>query len=138
MDYYKVVTNLDGQYWSASHYFNSANYEYSVRYKVGEFVEPTLPGSKLFVFNNIMSAERFAFCHKEHEVFKVEVTNPIEYKGVVYRINDDIAKFWAKDFAKCKEMKGFPLNLNYQLIPPNTCLCDSIKLVEKICNTLLN
>jgi hypothetical protein len=55
--YYKVVSvRYDGQYYSALTHPT----DFTLRYPIGEWVHPRIKGSKIFIFDNYDSAERFA------------------------------------------------------------------------------
>lgn len=123
--YYKVVQEtINNEYWSASHLFNHNNYEYSVRYKIGEFVKPTLEGSKLFVFDCLLAAKYFADFGGLN-IFRVEVVNPVKHRGlVVPHLNTThIELFWRTG----QIHDPMPM-----IVPSNTVLCDEVKLLGEV------
>lgn len=123
--FFKVVEKLYGNYWSASHFYMNENFDYSINYKIGKFVKPNLPASKLFVFNNIVCAKDFAQCTGQH-VFKVEVINPVESSfRLIPKISGNLEKYWRTGFI-------LPNQGSYLVAPDGTVLCDEVKLLEEV------
>jgi hypothetical protein len=118
MYYYKVVKTVGDKYYSCN------DTEHSIEYKLGEFVQPKLVGSRLFVFECIKDAKRFAY---DLRVFLVECTNPRQFKlRARNSLRFDI--FW-----DCIAANG--VGLGYEdlgISPEGTYVCDSVKLIKEV------
>lgn len=118
MIYYKVVDkNLK----------SFVNQDYSIQYKIGEFVEPLLKGSKLFVYNNLVAASLLAgkYGGKEssYRIFLCETINPknLDFILELMSFKDKLAMelFWTKN-------KLMDTYANTDIV-----LVDQVKLLEE-------
>lgn len=115
---YKVVKTVDDKYYSCN------DTEYSIEYKLGEFVQPKLVGSKLFVFECIEDAKRFA-CGSR--VFLAECTNPQRF-NLRARNHLRFDVFWG-----CITANGALLSYeDLGMSPEGTYVCDSVKLIKEV------
>lgn len=116
--YYKVVYK---------HNLRSARapYNCAIEYKIGKFVKPTLPNSKLFVFNSLQKAKRFCSSLCDECIYKCEVKNPSIPKYMCRTI-EHIQEFWIqrKNHKKISKIAGTILS--------GTIFCDEVKLLEKV------
>lgn len=129
--YYKVV----------NHNLRSAiiDHNASVKYSIGEWTEPVIKGSKLFVFNDISAARLFAQSH-DWPIFKCEVLGIYKGKHKFYisnaRFNYDILnRFWSKIRNKRKftNLIEKPFNTDDQkMIEKYTVWVDKVKLIERV------
>jgi hypothetical protein len=126
--YYKVCTsNSDGRYTSAVQ--NSDFPEtYRTEYKIGEFVGPTVAGTRLFVFNNLESARAFRKSFSSgvrHEIFECEVKNPVRIKKIPAVI--DVLNYWKrrKLHRKIRDYIIFQWNA-----PSNSYTASEVKLIR--------
>jgi hypothetical protein len=115
--FYKLVspelTSARVRYWDEEH-----NNLLAVQYKVGEFVTPKLPNSKLMVFKYLKHA--IAFKQEDELIFRCEVINPKKGKSVC----------WAGYFLSVKEF--WELNLNKKVAPTGTYFVDAVKLMSEV------
>lgn len=83
--YYKVVSVIDDKFYSALTYGKVQDFH--VNYKIGGWVKPVIENSKLFVFSDLDSAERYCklqFTTREVvdggiQIFSCEVLNPLRF-----------------------------------------------------------
>lgn len=126
--YYKVVSVIDDKFYSALTYGKVQDFH--VNYKIGEWVKPVIENSKLFVFSDLDSAERYCklqFTTREVvdggiQIFSCEVLNPTtEGKMCEFAGGWLIRRFWEKG----ETIYDCPLLLD-------TVLCDAVKLIEEV------
>lgn len=127
--YYKVVnSNLSSAFISSGMVLNSIHF--TVLYKINEWVEPTIKGSKLMVFDSLEEAENFLNIFGWGDViYKCEAKNPnktgLFIKGNMYIYNDLLKILDLK-----RKKKKFSHLLDEPI--PGTIFCDAVKLVEKV------
>jgi len=97
---------------------------FSIKYKIGEFVYPTLKNSKLFVFDNLESAKDFAYKDWD-KIFECEVVNPSKAKYMATFVSC-IEDFWAAKNRK-ESVKGYA-----DKAVSGTIFCDAVKLIKKV------
>jgi len=110
----------------------------SIKYKLGEWIEPTLENSKLFVFRTLYSAKAFSPKGGER-IFKCEIEGGRKADMALDEILSIFAysngarsparKFW-KYFSGGKSMWGVGFAL--MTIPKETILADRIKLIREV------
>lgn len=97
--------------------------KFQVEYKIGEFVYPIFPGSKLCIFETLKQANAFAEDYRS-VVFKVEVINPTDIvflSGSTSEMED----LWNR----IKKDRKF---VDLLMRPPEgTLQCDAVKLVTE-------
>ena len=125
--YYKVVReNGAGEYESACMSVGSTTREFSLKYRVNEFVAPVIPNSKLFVFSNLEQARRFyeefsrSFSEDIFLIFECEVKR--HFLGKYYSYFSDVKEFWNQ-----KNRKNCP---RIQIHYPGTYYCSAVKLTK--------
>lgn len=94
--------------------------KWTVQYKIGEFVYPNIPQSKLFVYDNFRDALDYARFDKDL-VFEVEVINPTR----IFKfpsMNEVYSDFWNKQ----------KVNHHFMMESYNTYVCDAVKLVKLV------
>ena len=127
MTYYKVlIKGFVGWHSQCS--------KYQVYYKCNKWVYPTIPKSKLFVFNDLQAAINFknelVGCMLRPlgmiQIFKCEVQKPAKIQSIA-RDTQDIEDFWRK--------KAYRKKLDDYLCTeplPNTVICDAVKIGKKV------
>jgi hypothetical protein len=103
---------------------------WSVQYKIGEFVTPQQPNSKLYVFKTLEDAKYFVrhFGQERFHIYSCEVKNPSKNILLVWYSNIyDFKRLW-NNIKNKKKYKHLVSNH----IPENTVMCDAVKLLEKI------
>ena len=138
MKFYKVLRRINKK-------LVSANIHFYQRYFTNKVNLPKIPGSKLFVFEDITSAHTFR-TFTMHGIpcfiYEVEVTNPIKLTGQILSPSD-ISDSWKTDrstivnsWKTYLETNDFNHSifkkLRITLAPRNTVLCDSIKIIKLI------
>ena len=104
----------------------SLNAQHIVRYKIGEWVSPVIPNSKLFVFDTLenvrLYADKFSYPYKC--IFQCEVKNPVRVKRIPFSL-EDVYQFWIKRLAKKRNIMTMPA-------PKGTLLVDKVKILKTI------
>jgi len=119
--YYKVLTNdLKSVIMHSS----------PTRYRLGKWVTPYIPYSKLFVFDTLEHAESFRGRHVRSQViYEVVVKNPIRIKKICYwsTSNIKLKHFWKmrKNKKRCEHVVIIPAL-------PGTVGCDAVKLLRRV------
>ena len=121
MKYYKVVRKENDKLYS---YLSKTSLgDGIVEYKPNEFVNPSIPGSKLFVFGSLGAAYMFLPIGSEYKVYEVECENPVAIDSIVHILYlniESIKHFWSGCTAFTKKS------------PDNSYACDSVKLIKEI------
>jgi hypothetical protein len=112
---YKVVGIYDDNTFTSARRGN-------LKYKIGTVTRPTIPNSKIFVFDKLEDARKFHFAPHE-KVFICKVTNAIPIKTVAYSIYTDLVAFWSGNY------QYQPNDYN---VPQGTYGCDSCELLKKV------
>ena len=125
--YYKVV-GRDLCSCVVGQFFNRSRPSFCVQYKVGEFVKPKIPHTKLMIFETYRQAQNFSSSY--NRIFKVEAKN-VKRVGIFLDIwstsfNKDISKM-----LKLKKQKKKYTHLMYQTIK-GTLFASEIKLIREI------
>lgn len=105
--------------------------ELRVEYTVNKTVRSKLKGSKLFAFDDLNTATRFAtlyYYRGDVKVFEAEATGVGRPRIKQLPTWSDIKSFWAKRTAK----KRITDILDGGIVPFGTVWCDSIKLLKEI------
>lgn len=127
--FYKLVSCYKNTLMS----FNAPKDKWVVQYKVGEWAEPLLKGSKLFAFKELEHVEQFLKeCFHSgwrvqdvdrFKLFQCEVENPT-LESFMSITTYGIEQFWIGDWS---------LDTDYiTKVPLGTYCCDKIKLVKEI------
>lgn len=129
--YYKVVAVRSSGLYSYCHsdlFFirDESRNSYSVEYKLNEFVTPNVTGTKLYVFDNVDNAKRFAGLCETVELWECEVINPRKCATLAYVLENSINKFWKLKRAHKK------INAICKQSPYGTISCDAVKLLRKV------
>jgi hypothetical protein len=129
--YYKVVDHNKKSFFysrigSESELLDSL----CVIYKLGEFVYPKLPGSKLYVFDNLASADNFFRHHRyRYDIYACEIKNPS--KNVILTNWDcpyRIINMWKK-----RQMKKKYSHYTHDCdIYSGSVMCDAVKLIKRV------
>lgn len=99
--------------------------DFKVTYKIGEWVEPKVKNTKLFVFDSFQMAAEFISSHNTYRaIYECEVKNPGKPKflGQIWDINS----FWKLKWLK-KNLYGVR-----KKAPTGTISCDSVKLIKLV------
>lgn len=130
-EYYKVVTND-----LKSIITSTTSTVYGVQYKVGEYVEPILQNTQLFVFNDYESAVQFTskiyriYCRR---IFKCKIKNPS--KITLYIANCWSDKLLNKILKIKRDKKKYTQLLPKAIddpLPSNTIGASAVMLMEEI------
>lgn len=122
MKYYKVVRKECNKLYS----FLSKEVlqDGIVEYKLDEFVTPSIPGSRLFVFGSLEAACRFCMFLSSvrlFSIYEVECENPTIITKIVPIMHlDEIDDFWSGKITHTKDS------------PECSYACDSIKLTREV------
>lgn len=122
--YYKVLRNglVSANVHPLPIYINSG---ISIKYSLGEWTFPKIKGSKLFVFEDLNLARKYAnFCCQKI-LYECEVKNPKE-KGPAssYHIFEILKAI--------RQKKKYSHLINYKNVPDGTIFCDAVKLIERV------
>ena len=128
MTHYKIVAKeINGQLESCS-----VSGKYSTVYKPGEFVEPVIKGTCLFVFDTLEYAKSFLHSNTrspaktwvEQEIWSCEVINPrkIDY------ICENLYEVFFNDFWTTNSLTS---RCDIE-VPSGTVAVDAVKLLEKL------
>lgn len=126
--YYKVV-NID----LSSAYIGSISNgsKLQVYYKLNDWVEPHIKGSKLMVFDSLKSAEEFMTVYGwGSRIYRCEVKNPSK-KGIFIKGNYQLVNQLLKVLSLRSKKKKFTNLLDTPAFE-GTIFCDAVKLVEKV------
>lgn len=114
MKFYKVLQRIGGCLYSVSTYDNPL---LSVEYRPNVPTFPSIPESKLFIFNGLGHAYDF---YRGGEIWECEVRNPFEATNRTF-YEDEIIPFW----------KG--ARVGFTCSPPlGTYFCDSLILRKQV------
>lgn len=102
-----------------------------VRYFRNKWIFPKFKKSKLFAFDDLEMAKRFALMWRDSVVYEAEVKNPQTPKlnSLVWS-NSDTSKLEYVDFWQNPEGAAW----YGREVPVNTLLCDAIKIIKPIKN----
>jgi len=142
--YYKVVTKIDGKYYSVSNLYNS-RLEHTLEYAINTITRPKIKNSKLFVFNDKASALKLFMdtgWAVEKCVFTCEITNPQPCPIISLSDLEEIQKFW-EIFDEINNMlmqnktiydvyNKYSSIVQLYMAPNNTVVCDTVKLIREI------
>lgn len=128
MTYYKVTTLRGLSICVAREHKNTP---FCVQYKVGEWVEPKVIGTKLFCFDQIEAAKNFGYGEAEYwfRLWECEVTNPT--KTYEYYYSHVYSAHWVTILEEMLS-NGITSNTYTGLWPAHTVFCDAVKLVKEI------
>jgi hypothetical protein len=120
--YYKVCKKIGNQYWSvcsiSDHYIGLFR---PIEYKLNETSFPHIENSKIFVFDNLEAATKFAKDGTTCVVFEVDVTNPTPAQVRSYHwFLESIEAFWNNQVVE----KAF--------CPSGTVFVDSVTLTKLV------
>lgn len=121
--YYKVVLNFKSGLKSVC-----TGPKYSVHYIPNEWTEPTLKGSKLYVFEDLKDAIQFVGDIELEEIWECEVEDIAPFKACVF---SDVGTFW-KEYAA-----GLPISGEHKNGFASARLASRVKLTKcvKPCST---
>jgi len=122
--HYKVVCeDTNNQLHSFLHHKITSH---SITYCINEWVYPTIPHSKLFVFSSLKEAFRWKESNSFLCVYECEVRNPQKIKWICsWFIQSVWEDFWNKRYNKKKMPEKHK-------IPQHTIVVDAVKLIKKI------
>lgn len=130
--YFKVVQNINGQYYSSNIMKNSdffLNPKYSLEYKIGEWTKPV--NGRLFVFDNLHKARYFAFGGRK--IFECQVIGVCKdtYYGVDYKYAQD---FWTRfnNFLQRKQRPKEEIYENLYRFSTPSILVKKVKLIKQV------
>jgi hypothetical protein len=128
--FYKVVRSCAGD---PETFLSSLHSLTSVKYRLGKWVRPTIPGSRLFVFQTLVCAVAFerSLCHRT-SVFECEACDPQPLR-VCARDWDSpnvVVAFW-KDPDSVLKTDDLT-NLAHRRPPPGTMGARAIKLTRLV------
>jgi hypothetical protein len=127
--YYKVVNSDFSSAYVGSDYAYSCE-KLKVYYKIDDWVEPKIKGSKLMVFDSLENAQYFMdHCGWGVYIYKCEVKNPSK-KGVFVKANYRLAERLFRIIDLKNKKKKFTDLLDEPI--KGTIFCDAVKLVEKV------
>lgn len=118
--FYKVVLVESGKLYSCIADF------YGIEYRVGEFVSPKIPGSKLYVFDNLNDAKWFFGDYDEFRaLYECEVINPTKATKIASPFFSDFKLYWEnREAFRAVSSEKEPLLGTWE--------CDSVRLVREI------
>ena len=96
----------------------------AVKYKLNEWVEPKVKGSKLFVFGSKKAALKYA-SHTSHKMFACEVREPKRGFIRMSLLYGKLSNGSVKEFWKCSLKRGVST-------PSNTYFVSAVKLLKEI------
>ena len=118
--YYKVV--------STYHNLSILCWKYRIHYIVGQWVYPNLRGTKIFVFDNLEEAKKFA-----GNIYECEVINPTPgHKYNLFAYGCGINYDRIEQMLKLKLAKKKFTHLKMGFIPKGTVMCDAVKLIKQV------
>ena len=112
---YKVVRVYDNDTFTSARCGN-------LKYKIGTITRPTIPNSKIFVFDKLTNAKKFRSSNNE-EIFICKVTNAAPIKTIAYSISTDLVAFWSGNYQ---------YQPNDYIVLQGTYGCDSCELLKKV------
>jgi hypothetical protein len=133
--YYKVVSENMRSSCSCFAEFSSLPSDvvnnFTVKYKIGEFVYPNVKHSKLYVFESLKDAKYFVSdifwaTDKNTYIYECEVINPKPAKTLLFGF-DNINDFW-----RCKKNKKKISDFSKNDKNDVSIECDAVKLLYKI------
>lgn len=121
--YYKVVLSFKSGLRSAC-----TGVKHAVQYIPNEWTEPTLKGSKLYVFESLQDAVSFADDIELYSIWECEAEDIAPFKACVF---SDVGNFW-KEYNT-----GLPITGEYTKGFPSARLASKVKLTKCIrpCST---
>jgi hypothetical protein len=123
--YYKIVNyNLRSLIIDDTIYPNIG-----VQYKINEFVEPNINGTKLMIFTSLYHAQNFLYKeHKDGKIYKVEALGVSKY-GILLSF-----RMFSIMFNKCLKLKKNKKGclIYNSKIPNGTLFAKKVKLVEMV------
>jgi len=125
--YYKVVKNnlCSAVSWKLPSRF-------IVQYKIGEWVYPNIPKTRLMVFKNLNRAQIFS--NSSSIIFTCLVKNPSSKSIFVPLIQcDSVNEFLQKWNELRKKQLQHKKHVNTQRIPKGTMFVSAVKLLKQVC-----
>lgn len=122
--YYKVVEKYTLKSFLAARYKMDGLIlpdKYQITYIIGEWVYPKVKNSKLYVFDDIEKAKRYAYGGADiYSIYRCKVKNPLKTSiiGVwncPHYFKDFVNEPWKTDIA-----------------PSNTIMCDAVLLTSRV------
>lgn len=134
--YYKVTSHpKKGTYLSAivsTPFYQKANI--TTQYKINEWVESPIKGSKLFVFDNTKDVANFMYFNyrfytMQNAVFQCEVKNPKKRGPLTFVDAEYILTMWKA----YRNKKKYNLDSRTSYNPPlGTVWVDAVKLIKRV------
>jgi hypothetical protein len=105
----------------------------TVQYKIGQWVQPIVSGSDLFIFSDLGDAKKASLKWPGSIIFECEVKNPRK-KGIYFwnLPGKDILTKVCKLRKNKKKFRHLTQLIYWGLIPNGTMFCSEVKLIKRV------